>query len=362
MILDNAAAESLLSWFGTNMRKMPWREDPSPYHVYVSEIMLQQTRVETATPYYLRFIQELPDLKSLSEASEERLLKLWEGLGYYSRVRNMKRTAEICVREHEGEIPEDRCALLHLPGIGRYTAGAILSIAMHRPEPVADGNVLRVLSRFTGSRKDISDQKTRLWMEEELRGFLKAWTLQEARDPGMLNQALMELGALICLPNGAPKCAECPWKERCTAFRNGLTGELPVKSPRKARETVDKTVFVVRRGESLALQRNSRKGLLSGLYGLPECQGKLNEEDVRARFGKNAVIRPLKEAKHIFTHLEWHMKAWLVILPMEDPVPDFLKDAVFATEEEAGSAYPVATAYKKWTLFQRLREPNEEDT
>ncbi|MBP5294851.1 MAG: A/G-specific adenine glycosylase [Lachnospiraceae bacterium] len=354
MSLDNAAVESLLSWFGTNKRNMPWREDPSPYHVYVSEIMLQQTRVETATPYYLRFIQELPDLRALSTAPEERLLKLWEGLGYYSRVRNMKRAAEICVLEHGGEIPKDRELLLKLPGIGRYTAGAILSIAMHQPEPVADGNVLLVLSRLTGTRRDISDQKTRLWMEEELGCFLRTWAYSETQDPGMLNQALMELGALICLPNGAPKCAECPWKERCVAFRDDLTGELPVKSPKKARETVDKTVFVVRRGESLALLKNSRKGLLSGLYGLPEHEGHLNEADVRALFGdSDVVIRPLKDAKHIFTHLEWQMKAWLVILPREAGAPDFLEDAVFATEEETGSVYPVATAYKKWTFFQK---------
>ena len=331
---------------------MPWREEPTPYRVYVSEIMLQQTRVETATPYYLRFIAELPDLSALSSADEERLLKLWEGLGYYSRVRNMKRAAEICVREYGGEIPRDRDALLHLPGIGRYTVGAILSIACHMPEPVVDGNVLRVLSRRTGSRQDIADQKTRLGMEEELGSFLREWVSETAGDPGLLNQALMELGALVCLPNGAPKCAACPWKESCTACLSGLQEELPVRSPNKAREIVHKTVFLVRRGESLALVKISRKGLLAGLSGLPELLGSVTEEEAGRLFEKTgAVIRPLPDAKHIFTHREWHMKAWQVTLPEDSGTPEFLGDAVFATEEEAGSVYPVAAAYRKWTFF-----------
>ena len=331
---------------------MPWREDPQPYHVYVSEIMLQQTRVDTALPYYLRFIRELPDVRSLSDCPEERLLKLWEGLGYYSRVRNMKRAAEICVREYGGEIPGNRKALLGLPGIGNYTAGAILSIAYREPEPVADGNVMRVLSRKTWSRRDISEPKTRFWMEEELRAFLQNWCTEESHDPGLLNQALMELGALVCLPNGAPKCAECPWQKDCKACLLDLQDEIPVKSPKKARETVDKTVFLVRRGESLALVKNSREGLLSGLYGLPEQPERLSEEEAAVLFGQpGAVLQKLPDAKHIFTHREWRMSAYLVSLPAENPLPEFMKEAVFATEEETGTVYPIAAAYKKWPLF-----------
>ena len=331
---------------------MPWREDPSPYHVYVSEIMLQQTRVDTATAYYLRFIGELPDVRALASCEEERLLKLWEGLGYYSRVRNMKKAAEACVRLYDGEIPSDRKALLALPGIGSYTAGAVLSIAYHQPEPVADGNVLRVLSRRTGSERDVADPKTRLWVEEELRQFLQDWVKEEENDPGLLNQALMELGALVCLPNGAPKCAECPWQKTCSACLLDMTDRIPVKSPKKARETVDKTVFLVRKEEFLALQRNSRKGLLSGLYGLPEQPGKLSEEEAAALFeNTGAEIRKLPDAKHIFTHREWHMNAFLVQLPAEGSLPEFMRDAVFATREETETVYPVATAYKKWTLF-----------
>ena len=331
---------------------MPWREDPTPYHVYVSEIMLQQTRVDTAEPYYLRFIEELPDVPDLASCPEERLLKLWEGLGYYSRVRNMKRAAEICVLEHEGRIPGDREALLSLPGIGSYTAGAILSIAFHQPEPVADGNVLRVVSRLTGSTKDIADPGTRRSVEEGLREDLRAFVREEGNDPGILNQALMELGALVCLPNGAPKCAECPWKELCEAHLQGLTEKIPLKSPKKARETVAKTVFVVRRGERLALMKNSRKGLLSGLYGLPEVPSKLSQEEAEALFGgTGAEIRVLPDGKHIFTHREWHMKAFLVRLREDTVAPEILRDAVFVTEEETGERFPVATAYKKWNLF-----------
>ena len=352
MILDPEKADSLVSWFEANKRKMPWRDDPTPYHVYVSEIMLQQTRVDTVRPYYLRFIRELPDLKALAGCEEERLLKLWEGLGYYSRVRNMKRTAEICVREYGGEIPADREAVLRLPGIGNYTAGAILSIACHKPEPVADGNVLRVLSRLLGSRRDVSDPSVRKWIEEELRAFLLQWAEKEGHDPGTLNQALMELGALVCLPNGAPKCTECPWKDRCSASLSGLTEEIPVKSPRKARETVEKTVFAVRRGERLALVKNSHTGLLSGLYGLPEMPGTLSEEEVRGLFEEMPVlVRSLPEEKHIFTHREWRMKAFLVQIGEDRPIPAFLGDAVFATEEEAESRYPISKAYRKWPLY-----------
>ena len=359
MILDQCASESLLSWFFANRRKMPWREDPAPYHVYVSEIMLQQTRVEAATPYYLRFIGELPDVRTLAACEEERLLKLWEGLGYYSRARNMKRTAEICVREHGGEIPADREALLRLPGIGSYTAGAILSIAYHQPEPVVDGNVLRVLSRLSGSEKDIADPKTKAFFEEDLRAFLRDFADAKDHDPGALNQALMELGALRCLPNGAPKCAECPWRDRCKAYIQDRTAEIPVKSPKKARKTVDKTVFLVRTGEGTALVKNSREGLLSGLYGLPEMPGHLSEEEVRNIFGgTGAEIRALPSGKHIFTHLEWHMKAFFVSLPEGAALPPFLGEAVFAGEEDARKGFPVAAAYRKWDLFG---EPSSQD-
>ena len=353
MILDADASESLLSWFQANRRKMPWREDPSPYHVYVSEIMLQQTRVDTAEPYYLRFIEALPDMRALAGADEERLLKLWEGLGYYSRVRNMKRAAEVCVREHGGEIPGERDALLRLPGIGNYTAGAILSIAFRQPEPVVDGNVLRVLSRFTGSEADIADPRTRIRMEEELRSFLREWCIEPGHDPGILTQALMETGALICLPNGTPKCAVCPLGARCAACLAGITDRIPVKSPKKARETVEKTVFLVRTGKSLALRKNSREGLLSGLYGLPEQPGKLSPEEVRDLFrGTGARITPLPRKKHVFTHLEWHMDAYRIDLREGAVLPAFMKDAVFATEEACGTRYPVATAYKKWAFFE----------
>ena len=357
MILGDSAQKSLLIWYQRNRRKMPWREDPTPYHVYVSEIMLQQTRVDTAEPYYLRFIEELPDVSDLAACPEEKLLKLWEGLGYYSRVRNMKRAMEICVREHGGRIPGEREALLKLPGIGSYTAGAVLSIAFHKPEPVADGNVLRVISRISGSTRDIADPKTRLYTEDSLREVLQVFA-REGGDPGTLNQALMELGALVCLPNGAPKCADCPWKELCEAHLQDLTDEIPVKSPKKARETVAKSVFVVRRGERVALLRNGRKGLLSGLYGLPEMPAKLSQTEAEALFGgTGAEIRPLPDGKHIFTHREWHMKAYLVRLPEDAVTPEFLRDAVFATEEETRARYPVAAAYKKWNLFSGSQDP-----
>ena len=218
-----------------------------------------------------------------------------------------------------------------------------------------DGNVLRVLSRLSGSERDIADPKTKAFFGEDLRAFLKDFAAQKDHDPGALNQALMELGALVCLPNGAPKCGTCPWKDRCEAHLQGRTAEIPVKSPKKARKTVDKTVFIVRTGKGTALVKNSRKGLLSGLYGLPEVPGHLSKEDAETLFqGAGAEICPLPTKIHIFTHLEWHMKAFLAVLPESAELPPFLKDAAFVTEEEAERAFPVASAYRKWELFGDL--------
>lgn len=226
--LDRIAAP-LLAWYDSGRRILPWREEPTPYHVWLSEIMLQQTRVEAVKPYYDRFLQALPDIESLAAADEEKLLKLWEGLGYYNRARNLKKAAQILVSEYGGRMPDDYEIILSLPGIGSYTAGAISSIAFGKAYPAVDGNVLRILARLRTDERDILQAGVKKSVEEEL-----ADVMPKDR-PGDFNQALMELGAMVCIPNGAPKCDVCPWKELCRARAQGITGEFPKKAGKKPR-------------------------------------------------------------------------------------------------------------------------------
>lgn len=298
----------LLAWYDANKRVLPWRNDPTPYRVWVSEIMLQQTRVEAVRSYYERFMAELPTLESLADVDDERLMKLWEGLGYYSRARNLKKAARMLVEEFGGEFPRSREGLLKLPGIGEYTAGAVASIAMNLPEPAVDGNVLRVISRLTGSRADIAKTQTR----DEVSGALRS--ICPAGRCGDFTQALMELGATVCLPNGEPLCLVCPWRELCTARREGSAGEIPVKAPKKARTSEAKTVFLLRRGERAAFRRRPPQGLLAGMWELPNTEGALSCEEALA-LAESWGLKPLEatpgpEAVHLFTHREWHMRSF----------------------------------------------------
>ena len=223
-------AEPLLEWYQKNARVLPWRsENPNPYHVWVSEIMLQQTRVEAVKPYYERFLSALPTVQALAEADEELLLKLWEGLGYYSRVRNMQKAAQQIVAEHNGEIPAEYSILLKLKGIGPYTAGAIASIAFSKPCAAVDGNVLRVMARLTADEGNIAEPAVRKYWEKEIMEALPK------ERPGDYNQALMELGATLCLPNGAPKCELCPLRAYCLAYRKNQTMLFPVKTKKSSR-------------------------------------------------------------------------------------------------------------------------------
>ena len=203
--------EPLLAWYEKNRRKLPWRENVSAYRVWVSEIMLQQTRVEAVKPYFARFIDALPDVSDLADCEEEKLLKLWEGLGYYNRVRNMQKAAKTVMEEYGGQLPDDYEKLLSLKGIGSYTAGAIASIAYGIPVPAVDGNVLRIITRLTQDESDIMKQSVKKRVEQAL---LEVMPQKRA---GVFNQALMELGATVCVPNGAPLCEACPWKEFCLA-------------------------------------------------------------------------------------------------------------------------------------------------
>ena len=332
-------AEPLLAWYDVGRRLLPWREDPTPYHVWLSEIMLQQTRVEAVKPYYDRFLRELPDITSLAEVEEEKLLKLWEGLGYYNRARNLKKSAMQIVEEYGGEMPADYDRLVKLCGIGSYTAGAISSIAFGRAVPAVDGNVLRILSRLRADDRDILDAKVKKSVEEELSGVMP-------KDrPGDFNQALMELGAIVCVPNGSPKCGECPWGELCQARIQDKTAEYPKKAPKRARNVEKKTILVIQYGHLIALQKRPERGLLAGMYEFPSLEGHLSEEQVLTYLRKSGVvplrIRSLEPSKHIFTHKEWHMTGYLI------RVDDLagMGEYVFVDPVKMKNEYPIPSAF-----------------
>ena len=316
--LTEQLAPTLLRWYDEGVRAMPWRCDPQPYRVFVSEIMLQQTRVEAATPYFLRFVEQLPTVSALAAADEEQLLKLWEGLGYYNRVRNMQRAAQRMVEQYGGELPADFEALRSLPGIGDYTAGAIASIAFGLRHPAVDGNVLRVFARLLCSEADIASPAGK----RELTAVVEQCLPHER--VGDFNQALMELGAMVCLPNGRPLCESCPAGALCAARAQARQEELPVKTPKKARRVEQRTVLILmdERGR-IALRKRPEGGLLAGLWEPVALEGRISASvlvTTLRRWGLTALPQPLPGARHIFTHVEWRMKGWCVQVP-EDEKP-----------------------------------------
>ena len=332
--------EPLLAWYAKNARSLPWRDDPTPYRVWISEIMLQQTRVEAVKPYFERFVRELPDVRALAEVPEDRLLKLWEGLGYYSRAKNLQKAARLMMERCGGALPQSAEELAKLPGVGGYTAGAVASIAYGLPEPAVDGNVLRVASRLEASRRDIAGPA----VKKELRGRLRA-AYPEGR-ASAFTQALMELGATVCLPNGAPLCESCPLAMLCEARRAGVQNELPVKAPKPARRVENRTVFLLLSGGMAALRRRPETGLLAGLWEFPNEAGKLSaaqaEETARAWGLAPASVEPLPPAKHVFTHVEWRMTGYLI--RAEQPDGGF----VWAEPEDLFRDYAVPSAYRAY--------------
>jgi len=303
----------LLVWYDGHARILPWREEPTPYRVWISEVMLQQTRVEAVKPYFDRFLSALPDVEALACAPEEILLKLWEGLGYYSRVRNLQRAARIILERDGGALPASVALLRSLPGVGEYTAGAIASIAFGLPVPAVDGNVLRVAARLTAFEGDVTEPANKRALTAAVAAILPK------ERPGDFNQALMELGATICLPNGAPRCGKCPLANRCEARKKGNALSLPVKKAKKPRHIEEKTVLVVRAGgdtEKILLEKRPAKGLLAGMWQFPMLEGIKNAQQVREELEKQGAtvceIRPLSGSKHIFTHVEWRMTAFFI--------------------------------------------------
>jgi len=332
----------LLDWYHRAARVLPWRSDPTPYRVWVSEIMLQQTRVEAAKPYFLRFVDALPDIPALAACPEDTLLKLWEGLGYYTRARNLQKAAKIVVERYGGRLPPSYDALRALPGIGEYTAGAIASIAFGLPCPAVDGNVLRVLSRVTGSRRNVAEPQVKREMTEWVRAILPP-------SPGDFNQSLMELGACVCLPNGGPLCGGCPLGELCRAKAQGVQGELPVKGPKKPRQVEQRTILLVRDPAGrVALRRRPSSGLLAGMWEPLNFPGRLDQwQALDALFflGIMALsLTTLPPARHVFTHVEWQMAGWLAKAPSDRVLPE--SGIVWAAPGELEEKYPVPSAFR----------------
>ncbi len=321
----------LLDWYGRERRILPWREEPTPYRVWLSEIMLQQTRVEAALPYFHRFLEALPTVEALAAAPEEQLLKLWEGLGYYSRVRNLQKAAKQVMEQYGGQLPADYEQLRSLPGIGDYTAGAIASIAFGLPEAAVDGNVLRICSRICGDERDMTSQKIKKEYRERL------LPLYEGVVAGDLTQALMELGATVCLPNGAPLCEACPARDFCAAYEEGEALKYPFKAPKKPRKIQERKVYILRCGERILLHRRPEKGLLAGLWELPNC---LKEESCGLPFDLEGAVA-VGRGKHVFSHIEWHMEGYELEVEAA-PLPE---GYIWATAAELGEVYALPSAF-----------------
>ena len=329
---------------GSPELKEAWRRRMNAYRVWISEIMLQQTRVEAVKPYYERFLEELPDVKALAEVPEERLLKLWEGMGYYNRARNLKAAAVQIMEEFGGRFPDRYEEIRSLKGIGSYTAGAIVSFVYNIPKPAVDGNVFRVVTRLLADPDDITKASTRTKIEALLEEVIP-------RDAaGDFNQSLIELGAIVCLPNGEPKCAECPVRYLCRSFAEGTQMEYPVKKKAKERRIEKRTVFLFCDGGAVAIRKRKSTGLLAGMYEFPNVEGHLKRQeaiDYARSLGLAPVrVKKLESAKHIFSHVEWHMTGYEILV---DELEKEMKDnVIFAGRDELEEKYPMPSAFETY--------------
>ena len=328
----------LVPWYRENKRNLPWRQTREPYRIWVSEIMLQQTRVEAVKGYYARFLQRLPDIEALANCDDDELHKLWEGLGYYSRVRNLKKAARVILEQHGGVFPRDHAAVRALPGIGDYTAGAVCSIAFGLPTPAVDGNVLRVLARLRADGEPIDLPAVKKRVREELEA------VYPTDCPGEFTQALMELGATVCVPGGEPKCTLCPCRSFCRGRERWQ--EFPVKLPKKAKKQEDRTVFLLRCGEKWAIEKRPNKGLLAGLWQFPNESGHMTAEEAVA-WAESRGLHPRNversmDRHHIFTHIRWDLRGWF--LEVGEPVGGF----TWLTLEEIDQQAALPTAFRQF--------------
>ena len=332
--------ELLLPWYQKNARDLPWRKDREPYHVWLSEIMLQQTRVEAVKGYYARFLEACPDIPTLAAAPEDQLNKLWQGLGYYSRVRNLQKAARQIMQQHNGQFPEEYAAIRALPGIGPYTAGAISSICFEQPRPAVDGNVLRVITRLLADPTPIDKPAFRRQITEQLS------QIYPQGQCGAFTQSLMELGAIVCLPNGEPHCDVCPLQEICWACKTQTQRSYPAKAPKLVRRREEKTVFILRCGDHEAVEKRAGQGLLAGLWQYPNVDGTLTATqaiDQAEQWGVHPAALVKKVTRtHIFTHITWEMTAYYFhCRVMADPF-------TWATDEEMKTKIALPTAFHKF--------------
>jgi len=303
--------DNLIDWYQKNKRELPWRQTKNPYYIWVSEIMLQQTRVEAVKDYYKRFLEELPTLEDLAYIEEDTLMNLWQGLGYYNRARNLKKAALFIVEELEGDFPDSYSQLIQLPGVGEYTAAAIASICFNEKVPAIDGNVMRVTSRLLNCSDNIDAVKTRKIFFAKLQRVMP-------KDASSFNQGMMELGATICIPNGEPLCYKCPLQEGCLALKNNNQAKVPVKKKKKKRRIIEKTVLVFKYKEQILIQKRPDKGLLAGLYEFPNLEGIYTRAKLIDFCQKQSIfydtIKLLGNTTFVFTHVEWHMKGYVLDL------------------------------------------------
>ena len=345
MLLSPAFLPPLLGWYERNKRDLPWRRDREPYHVWLSEIMLQQTRVEAVKGYYRRFLAELPDIPALAACPPDRLAKLWEGLGYYSRMRNLQKAAQVIVSAHGGVFPREYDAIRALPGVGDYTAGAIASICFGLPEPAVDGNVLRVLSRVTDDAAPVTDAAVKREYAARLREIYPAGRC------GDFTQSLMELGATVCGPNSQPQCALCPLASLCLARANGTALLRPVKAPKKEKRTEEKTVFILRCGTRIAVRRRPEQGLLAGLWELPNVDGKCSAQQALAQAERWGVhpreLCRSSEKTHIFTHIRWELRGFYIECAEAAPLFTWVDPARFRQDIALPTAFRIFEAFEE---------------
>jgi len=336
--MDKQITPSLIKWYQANKRKLPWREIKSPYAVVVSEMMLQQTQVNTVIDYFNRFLERFPSFESLAEADEQEVLTLWQGLGYYSRARNLHKIAKIVVDVYRGELPKSYDELKKLPGIGEYMAGAVTSIGFDIPMPAVDGNVLRVVSRLDGIFDDIAVQKTRRVVFDYVKEILPI------THAGDFTQALMELGAVICKPKN-PICSACPVRTFCFAYANDKIDMLPIKKPKEKAKTILLDVYIIRTATDILMQKRPDKGLLAGMWGLPTGEYEDSHiADLMKKLGieKNQRVS-VGETVHVFTHQRWEMRAFLIQMDNRREV----EHPYAWISERKIDELPIPTAYKK---------------
>lgn len=339
LILPDSLPALLLPWYWEHRRTLPWREDRQAYHIWISEIMLQQTRVEAVKGYYARFLAELPTVQALAECDDEKLHKLWEGLGYYSRVRNLKKAAQILVGQYGGSFPADYQKIRALPGIGDYTAGAICSIAFNLPTPAVDGNVLRLCARLLNDASPIDLPETKKRVRQALSQIYPG-------NAGDFTQSLMELGATLCGPNWKPECGQCPCASICRANAAGTAQALPVKSPKRAKKQEDRTVFIFSCDGRYALQKRPEKGLLAGLWEFPNVPGRLEVPEAISA-AQAMGLRPSQllrqvERKHIFTHIQWNLRG---IYLEVDSMPERFQ---WLTPDQINTEAALPTAFRQF--------------